>query len=120
MDTIDRKILEILKADARTNNSEIGKKVGISRVAVRNRIEKMENAGIIKGYAAIADEKHQPDGVEFIMDITAVPECAKDVVNTIAKDDIVRRIMLKLFLLQYAMMDPDRQKRFLKRVAELN
>ena len=49
IDDIDRTIIKLLVDDARLSYSEIGKKVGLSRVAVKNRIKAIEDEGIIKG-----------------------------------------------------------------------
>ncbi len=50
IDSKDRQILEYLLANGRMSLKEIGKKLGISDVAVRKRIKKLEKAGIIRGY----------------------------------------------------------------------
>ena len=50
LDKIDNAILNLLLNDARMSYSDIGNKVGLSRVAVKNRVAAMERAGIIKGY----------------------------------------------------------------------
>ena len=53
MDKTDNKIVEILKSNARASFSEIGKSLGISRVAVKKRIAKLERQGEILGYRAV-------------------------------------------------------------------
>lgn len=50
MDRINWAILEILQGNSRLSFSEIGRKVGLSSPAVAERVKKMEDAGIIKGY----------------------------------------------------------------------
>lgn len=52
MDTLNKKILKQLQANARLSHVEIGRQVGISSPAVTERVRKMEDAGIIKGYRA--------------------------------------------------------------------
>lgn len=57
LDQIGLKILAVLQADARMPLSRIGKKVGLSSPAVAERVRKLEEAGVIKGYhARIAPE----------------------------------------------------------------
>ena len=48
-------ILKELQQNARIPLSEIAKKVSMSAPAVSERIQKMEDAGIIKGYSAELD-----------------------------------------------------------------
>ena len=48
-------ILEELQNNARSPLKELARKVGLSSPAVSDRIQKMEDAGIIKGYGARID-----------------------------------------------------------------
>lgn len=51
LDDVDRGILHGLQLDARnTPAQEIGEQVGVSASTVRNRIERLEEQGIIEGY----------------------------------------------------------------------
>jgi Lrp/AsnC family leucine-responsive transcriptional regulator len=50
MDTLDRKILSALQANARASLQEIGAAVGLSASPCWARIRKMEEAGVIEGY----------------------------------------------------------------------
>ena len=50
LDSLNWKILEALQQNARMSFSEIGRKVGLTSPAVAERIKKMEDKGIIKGY----------------------------------------------------------------------
>jgi DNA-binding Lrp family transcriptional regulator len=50
IDTKDRKILYELDLDARQSDSEIAKRVGLSRESVRYRISRLQEKGIIKGF----------------------------------------------------------------------
>lgn len=50
LDLKDRKILYELDLNCRQSNTQIGKKVGLSRKVVEYRIKRMEEEGIIAGY----------------------------------------------------------------------
>jgi len=52
MDSLNWKILKCLQDNARLSNAAIGRRVGITSPAVSERIKKMEDAGIIRGYHA--------------------------------------------------------------------
>lgn len=56
LDNIGERILEALAENARISFSELGRKVGLSGPAVTERVRKMEDAGIIKGYRAVIDK----------------------------------------------------------------
>ena len=53
LDLLDQKILALLIQNARYSYSELGEKVGLSRVAVRTRIEALEKRGVIEEYTTI-------------------------------------------------------------------
>lgn len=55
LDAIDRDIIRQLSADGRASLTDIGEVCGISRISVRKRIERMEDAGVIKGFTVIVD-----------------------------------------------------------------
>ncbi|HSJ11717.1 MAG TPA: Lrp/AsnC family transcriptional regulator [Gillisia sp.] len=50
LDSLNWKILQALQQNARMSFSEIGRKVGLTSPAVAERVKKMEDKGIIKGY----------------------------------------------------------------------
>lgn len=56
LDEIDRRILHALMDDARnTSASTLGDQAGVSGATIRNRIHKLEDAGIIRGFTAQVD-----------------------------------------------------------------
>ncbi len=55
MDEIDLKILNILREDARTKYVKIAKMIGLTEGAVRRRIRRMKDAGIIKRFTVETD-----------------------------------------------------------------
>ena len=66
LDEIDNQIINLLVADARLTYSEIGDKVGISRVAVKKRVAALEEQGIIKGYHADVNPMEAPKMMTFV------------------------------------------------------
>jgi DNA-binding Lrp family transcriptional regulator len=57
LDAIDRKILNQLQDDGRITNVELARRVGISPPPCLRRVRALEEAGYIKGYRALLDEK---------------------------------------------------------------
>lgn len=51
MDTIDKKILEMLQSNARESFATIGKTVELSAPAIGKRVKQLEEKGIILGYS---------------------------------------------------------------------
>ncbi len=55
LDEIDRKILALLQRDARMTNAAVGAEVGLTAPSVFERIRKLEQRGVIRGYSALVD-----------------------------------------------------------------
>jgi DNA-binding Lrp family transcriptional regulator len=57
LDAIDLKILTELQNDGRITNVELARRVGISAPPCLRRVRALEEAGYIKGYRGLLDEK---------------------------------------------------------------
>src|ERR1700758_1105936 len=57
LDRIDRRILRNLLTDGRITNVELARRVGISAPPCLRRVRALEEAGFIKGYRGLLDEK---------------------------------------------------------------
>lgn len=55
LDDLDKKILDMLQNDGRTTHVEIGRQLDVGHTRVRDRIHRMEAAGVITGYRATID-----------------------------------------------------------------
>ena len=55
LDEIDMRILNVLQQDARLSYSEIGRRVNMSQPTVAERVRRLEDAGVIRGYHADID-----------------------------------------------------------------
>lgn len=55
LDEMDRRILRVLSQDGRASFQEVGKQVGLSPSTCWQRIKRMEESGVIQGYAARID-----------------------------------------------------------------
>jgi DNA-binding Lrp family transcriptional regulator len=54
-DPIDRQIVALLREDARRSYQDIGGRVSLSAPAVKRRVDRLEAAGVIRGYSANVD-----------------------------------------------------------------
>ena len=57
MDTIDKKIIEILQKNARTPKSDIAKKLKMAASSIWERIKKLEDKKIINHYSVVLNHK---------------------------------------------------------------
>ena len=56
MDAIDKRILRALARKGRLTNAELAEEVGLSASPCWTRVRRLEQTGVIKGYAAILDQ----------------------------------------------------------------
>ena len=57
LNRIDRRLLEILQRDGRLSNLELASRVNLSPSACLRRVRALEEAGVIRAYAALVDAK---------------------------------------------------------------
>ena len=67
MDSIDRKLINILQKDGQISHEKLGHAVGLSVSAVNERVKKLQKQGIITGWhAAISPQKVGFDVLAFL------------------------------------------------------
>ena len=69
MDATDRQLIALLRKDARTSIAVLAKKLGVSRGTVSNRINKLEDSGVIVGYTVRLRPDAQPNQIKAWMGI---------------------------------------------------
>jgi Lrp/AsnC family leucine-responsive transcriptional regulator len=91
LDSIDRKILELLQANSNITNAQLAQEIGLSPAPTLERVKKLETQGVIKSYHAVVDmasvglgvctfvtvslKGHNKDNIEkFIKAISKIPE----------------------------------------------
>jgi len=55
LDHTDRELIRELEADARVTWADLGRRVGLTAPAVRERVRRLERGGVISGYGAWID-----------------------------------------------------------------
>lgn len=93
VNSIDSKVLKQLMEKARTTWAELGALLGLSAPAAAERVHKLEERGIIKGYYALIDPEavgyglaayiaiyldkpeHRKGFLEFVQDTKEIQEC---------------------------------------------
>ena len=74
LDELDQKIIQLLIENARISYSDIGKETGISRVAVKARIQALEKRGVIEEYTTIINPQKISGAVSCYFEIETKPE----------------------------------------------
>lgn len=55
MEDLDRQIIRLLVRDGRMSYTDVGKATGLSTSAAHQRVRRLEQRGVIRGYAAVVD-----------------------------------------------------------------
>lgn len=92
LDELDQNIIQLLVKNARMSYSDIGEKIGISRVAVKARIQALENKGIIEEYTTIINPQKINGAVSCYFEIETKPDSFKEVTDILNKNNIVTQI----------------------------
>lgn len=87
LDGINKQILGMLLEDSRIPLSHISKEVGISGPAIRERMKKLDQDGIIKGYSTIVDYRKLGLGLTAFIGLSMDESkcCQEDVFSDLEK-----------------------------------
>jgi DNA-binding Lrp family transcriptional regulator len=89
LDDLDFQILRTLEEDARQSCREIAEKLGVATGTVYNRIKKLTDEGVIKGYIPIIDPEKVGYELTALILIQVEGRYLVDVENEVAKFDEV-------------------------------
>jgi len=83
MDSLDLKLIGLLRTDARASVATLAAKLGVSRGTVTNRITRLEDDGVINGYTVRLRPDAQPDQITAWMSIAVEGNQTRTVIATL-------------------------------------
>jgi DNA-binding Lrp family transcriptional regulator len=83
MDETDRKLLALLRQDARLSIADLAHKLTVSRGTVTNRITKLEDQGVIVGYTVRVRPDVQHDTIKAWMSIAVEGNQSRTVIASL-------------------------------------
>lgn len=86
LDATDRRVLELLQQNARRTFGDIGQLVGLSAPAVKRRIDRLEGAGVIRGYTTLIDHAKLGQSLEAFAELRFAGSTRVDDIEAIAAD----------------------------------
>lgn len=92
LDALDQKIVQLLIQNARISYSDIGQQVGISRVAVKARIQALEQRGIIEEYTTIINPQKISGAVSCYFEIETQPDTLSRVMELLERNETITQI----------------------------
>lgn len=95
LDEVNRKILEHLTEDSRISYAELARKIHLSRVAVRERINNMIKEGIISQFTTVVNASKVGYPVPAFLEIEVQPEKIQGVIAELKAKDEIKTIYQK-------------------------
>ena len=92
LDSMDQEIVQLLIENARASYSEIGDKVGLSRVAVKSRIQALEQRGIIEEYTTIINPQKISGAVSCYFEIESLPETLAEITEILKQNETITQV----------------------------
>ena len=81
MDKTDELMLDLLKGNARMTFQELGDAIGMSRVAAKKRVKKLEDEGIIRGYNTCI---YRDEDITLFIDLVTLPDKFEEVLQYVS------------------------------------
>jgi len=92
LDTLDRSLIALLQADARTPTADLARRLGVARTTVLARLARLEKHGVIVGYTVRLANVGAGSGVEAYVGITTSPQAARLVTQRLAAIPELRQL----------------------------
>ena len=92
LDDLDQQILQLLIKNARMSYSDIAQQVGISRVAVKMRVQSLEQRGIIEEYTTIINPSKINGAVSCYFEIETTPDSLSEVIHQLNQNETITQI----------------------------
>jgi len=84
LDTLDRRLIALLQADARTSTADLARRLGVARTTVLARLARLQREGVIVGYTVRLGQQEGEHGVEAYVGITTEPRAGALVTQRLA------------------------------------
>lgn len=85
LDEVDKAIIRELLANARLSFREIARRIGTSTATVANKVKKLEEEGVIKGYTAVVDAEKLGYDIAAVIEIVISRGKVTEVEEDVAK-----------------------------------
>nr|WP_307477195.1 Lrp/AsnC family transcriptional regulator [Cytobacillus purgationiresistens] len=89
MDVVDKKILDLLTTNGRLSYVDIGKELGLSRVAVRERVARLVEDGVIEQFTVVINSSKAGKEVSAFFEIDCEPSSLVKVAEGLAENPSV-------------------------------
>jgi len=119
----DLAIIELLMRDARIPYTEIARRLGVTEAAVRKRVHKLEEEGIIRGYRAVVDAKRLGYKIVAEIGFDVEPEHYVEVIERVREMPEVKRMKSTtgdhMIMIEGWFHDSDEMVRFVRKLESI-
>ncbi|MFT3986704.1 Lrp/AsnC family transcriptional regulator [Aestuariivirga sp.] len=81
----DEELIALLRVDAREPVASLARKLGLSRTTVQDRLRRLEDQGVITGYAVRLAEEVDKGGIRALVTISVEPRRQVEVARLLAR-----------------------------------
>ncbi|HHW91316.1 MAG TPA: Lrp/AsnC family transcriptional regulator [Firmicutes bacterium] len=92
LDEIDNQILAILTEDARISFAELGRRVNLSRVAARERVQSLVERGVIEKFSVVVDPRKVGYHISALIELEVEPYSLATITEKIINEEPVFRV----------------------------
>jgi Lrp/AsnC family leucine-responsive transcriptional regulator len=93
LDDTDRAIIGLLLDDARRSWRDIADTVDLSPPAVSDRVDRLQELGVIRGFTVDIDRSKLREGVPVLVTVEAVPGTADAIADAVRESDAVEHVL---------------------------
>lgn len=92
LDDTDREIIRLLLENGRRPYSDIGEQVDLSGPAVSDRVERLRERGIVRGFSLDIDRSVLREGPSVLAELTVAPDAAERIADALRDLDAVDHV----------------------------
>lgn len=92
VDFIDRSILDMLIRNCRASYSDIGRILNLTPSAIKKRVERLEETGVIKSYTVKLNHKLLGKNISALVSVEGTPQTISDLIKLLSRMNFVESI----------------------------
>jgi Lrp/AsnC family transcriptional regulator for asnA, asnC and gidA len=85
LDETDRKLLNLLQADAKVPYAKLARRLGISSSGIHKRVRRLVDAGVIKKFVAVVDPQVVGKKLNAFIGVSTLPGTCGEVIANLSK-----------------------------------
>lgn len=84
LDDLDRRLIALLQANARTSTADLARRLGVARTTIVARLARLEATGVVVGYTVRLGATEGEQGVQAFVSLSVSPKSARAVIDRLS------------------------------------